>query len=683
MEFIALCDSTPAEICAESSHGNAYQEELVRIKDALTPADNSGVSFNEFKKLRTGFIYLSIIDNSKDYRPYYYVLEKISDHFNGSTRRIADWNSQVWKDVIAYAKSLPEYPRTNDYKNELTRVEERERAEAAVRLKKYGAIPEVIECELEIKYKEIVCDKIKQLLMEIGGINALHKLLEHLPFKKEIGRYLVPHLGNMPMPSMVETETPYGYIYYLSLKHIKDVGTACDINKKWNELVEICKDYCLAEYDVMKFDIWKYIVFQREDLVRIVHNLVMMFDLYTLPQTNASFSLDWCMYLCKHVMRDQRCDAMLEAKLKSLMMCMQWAFNLSDNEKCIVVKKGRPESRFLENHKGLIEDKIIVDASQVNTDFVNPDDFDKVNSVCYPIIESEEGYVLLPKALAVWNWCEAILNILKPYKDLTKGIGLLMEDYVAYKMSTHGIRCYDGKYQYLDDAGEKIEGEVDFLIPTIEGDIIIESKKKSFTLPARSGDDIRIWGDLYDVIYSQMQCVRLENGVKNHGPISLYERRDGDDYNYQWEEEYDHVGDDGCITKKPRKVVKVTMTLKEYGPMQDKIVLSHILKNLLGVGLTYNIDPADTNYSLDDQKRIKKSFDNINAALNDMTTYYQGIGDSNPTFFCRFFSMEQLYFLIRQTSGKEDFYKMIEGGFVTTGTMNFWNEYLNTMGFIK
>ena len=34
------------------------------------------------------------------------------------------------------------------------------------------------------------------------------------------------------------------------------------------------------------------------------------------------------------------------------------------------------------------------------------------------------------------------------------------------------------------------------------------------------------------------------------------------------------------------------------------------------------------------------------------------------------------YFLIKQASGNEDFYKLIEGGFASTGTLNFWNEYL-------
>lgn len=65
-EFIALCDGIPAEVRQEGPHGNPYNEERVKIKDALTPVGDEGVSFTEFKKLRTGFIYLSIIDDTKD-----------------------------------------------------------------------------------------------------------------------------------------------------------------------------------------------------------------------------------------------------------------------------------------------------------------------------------------------------------------------------------------------------------------------------------------------------------------------------------------------------------------------------------------------------------------------------------------------------------------------------------------
>jgi len=96
-EFIALCEGVPAEVKTSAPGGSAYEEECVKIKNALTPAADEGMLFSEFKKLRTGFIYLSIIDDTKDYSPYYYILEKVSDNFNGSTHKIADWSSDVWK----------------------------------------------------------------------------------------------------------------------------------------------------------------------------------------------------------------------------------------------------------------------------------------------------------------------------------------------------------------------------------------------------------------------------------------------------------------------------------------------------------------------------------------------------------------------------------------------------------
>lgn len=682
-QFIVLCDGTPAALWPAGKLASTYQDECVNIKDPLTVTGQNGMPFAEFKKLRTGFIYLLYIDKSKDYAPYYYILEKISGHFNGSTPKIAEWSSKVWKDVIAYCKSLPEYPRTNDFQNGLTRTEERERAMAATRLRPLGANPMVKDCDLKIENLEAVYDKIEQLMKEIGGANALHLLIERLSYKNEIGRFLVPHTGNPVMTSMVEPETAYGYLFYLSLKHIKDKGITCDVRRKWKDLDNICKDLCLAVYDVQKFDMWKYIVFPHSNVVKIVHDLVFMFDLYTLPQTNVSFTLDWCRYLCKQVTRDKRCDTLLKVKLRTAMQCMQWAMNRSGNEACNIVKKGSRDSKKLEESKGLIEQQAIVKAENVNADFVAPVDFLKLNSMRYPLIETDEGYVLLPKPLVVWNWCEAMLNIIKPYKAIAKDIGYVMEDYIENKMRTHGITCHDGKYEYLDDAGETVAGEVDFMIEATEGDIILESKKKAFTLPARSGDDVMIWGDLCDFIYSQMQCSRLENGVRLHGPIVMKEGRNGGDYEYNWKDKYLHTDEEGVKSQKPRRVVKTTMTLKEYGPMQDKVVLVSILESLVGKKVNLTIDPTDTSYSEEDKKRAQKTFDTMNAALLNLTQYYQAIGTKRPTFFCRFLSMEQMCFLIKRSKGQDHFFKLLEGGFVSTGTLNFWNEFLNTKGYLK
>lgn len=672
-EFIKLCDGIPSETRKEEPRKILYKEKYVNIKNMLTPLGDEGMPFAEFKKLRTGFIYLSIIDDTKDYNPYYYILEKISEHFNGSTHRIADWSSQVWKAVIAYAKSLPEYPKTDAFTNEFIRTRERERAKAAKRLTAFGAILSVKDCDLEIKQLDGVLSRIDQLMCEMGGENVLNMLLKELTYQKEFGRYLVPHQGNQPMPTFIELEKPYGYLFNLCLKHLKEKGSSDNLQQKWEELIDILKDFCMAVYDSQKFDIWGDIIYKSSEVVRIVHEMILRFNLYTLPQTNVSFALEWCRFLCKETKRDSRCDGLLREKLTHVEKIMDWVVNVSNNDSCRHLRKDSKESMFFDRYKKGIEDCLIIKVDNLNMDFYTPDDYMKVNGVRYPVIETNDEYIFLPKPLVIWNWYEAIYNLIRRNKDkvLAKEIGYVIEDFIRNKMQTHGLTTHTGEYSY-----DGIDGEVDFLIEGTNADVYIESKKKSLSLKAQAGDDYYIWGDLWEFIESQMQCARLENGVKNFGPITLTNKKTGTTYTYVWKNKMKEVSEGKPAVKedKQRCVVKATMTLKEYGPMQDNIVLSNIIKSLVGTKINATFDVGDTIHTPNDQKRILEDFDKINKALSDITDYYNKIGD-RPTFFCRFYSMEQIYFLIRKATSQDHFVDLLRGSFVSTGTENFWNEY--------
>ena len=672
-EFIKLCDGIPSETRKEEPREILYKEKYVNIKNMLTPLGDEGMPFAEFKKLRTGFIYLSIIDDTKDYNPYYYILEKISEHFNGSTHRIADWSSQVWKAVIAYAKSLPEYPKTDAFTNEFIRTRERERAKAAKRLTAFGAILSVKDCDLEIKQLDGVLSRIDQLMCEMGGENVLNMLLKELTYQKEFGRYLVPHQGNQPMPTFIELEKPYGYLFNLCLKHLKEKGSSDNLQQKWEELIDILKDFCMAVYDSQKFDIWGDIIYKSSEVVRIVHEMILRLNLYTLPQTNVSFALEWCRFLCKETKRDSRCDGLLREKLTHVEKIMDWVVNVSNNDSCRHLRKDSKESMFFDRYKKGIEDCLIIKVDNLNMDFYTPDDYMKVNGVRYPVIETNDEYIFLPKPLVIWNWYEAIYNLIRRNKDkvLAKEIGYVIEDFIRNKMQTHGLTTHTGEYSY-----DGIDGEVDFLIEGTNADVYIESKKKSLSLKAQAGDDYYIWGDLWEFIESQMQCARLENGVKNFGPITLTNKKTGTTYTYVWKDKMKEVSEGKPAVKedKQRCVVKATMTLKEYGPMQDNIVLSNIIKSLVGTKINATFDVGDTIHTPNDQKRILEDFDKINKALSDITDYYNKIGD-RPTFFCRFYSMEQIYFLIRKATSQDHFVDLLRGSFVSTGTENFWNEY--------
>ena len=53
---------------------------------------------------------------------------------------------------------------------------------------------------------------------------------------------------------------------------------------------------------------------------------------------------------------------------------------------------------------------------------------------------------------------------------------------------------------------------------------------------------------------------------------------------------------------------------------------------------------------------------------------YTKLGADNPAFHCRFYSMEQLYHLIRRSGNEDDLHREIAEVYVSTGTQNFGNE---------
>lgn len=134
-EFIVLCDRI---VCKSNLHIKpTHEEEKVRIHDRLADTSLEQMPYRDVLKLKKGFIYLSEIDDSRDYSSYFYILESITEHFNASVKDVASWSNEVWHDVIMFVKSLPEYPRTNAFVYEEFCKPECERARAAKRLKRF------------------------------------------------------------------------------------------------------------------------------------------------------------------------------------------------------------------------------------------------------------------------------------------------------------------------------------------------------------------------------------------------------------------------------------------------------------------------------------------------------------------------------------------------------------------
>ena len=663
-DFINLCDSLPLD--KDDEHGKVRTMLDICTKEMKEHTDS--MAYAEVIKLRTSLIYLTILDESVDYQPYYDILDKICSHFNDSIESVASWSSGMWESAISYVKQLPEYPKTDALVNEEFHWRERERARAAKRLEALGVTVCVNDGDLEFQNLDAAVREIHDYAKRLGGRKIIDLLVAMLPFNNQIGRFVLPRNGNSPMQQMVEPEMPFGYIFNLGLKYIEIDCNTKDINDYWEKLKDISTDYCLAVYDSQKYDIWQDLAKGGNRIVSLMHELVIRFDLYNLPQTNVSFVLNWCRFVIKETSRDERCSSELKGMLIGFLKAMNWWSTVADANSCIVTKlpacickKCLPLEKYLS-----------LEGNEVNRDFFLATDMLKVNYMMYPFYKNGDKYILLPRTLGAWNWYEALSRLIKSYnKVLEKNIGLLMEEFIRNRMRTHGINPVTGKYRY-----DTVDGEVDFLIESSLADVIIESKKKSLTRNALKGDDYYIWGDLYEVIYSQMQCFKLENGVKNHGPVDL-SLPNGRNHTYTWNATC-QVNENGTEADKARYIVKATMTLKEYGPLNDNVLFVRALESLAGKEIHSSLTTPTAQYSQRDIDLINECFGKINDALAKITTYQRSINDRHPFFFCRFLSMEQVYFLINESKDNDSFAEKIRGSYVTVGTQDFWNEYLLT-----
>lgn len=118
------------------------------------------------------------------------------------------------------------------------------------------------------------------------------------------------------------------------------------------------------------------------------------------------------------------------------------------------------------------------------------------------------------------------------------------------------------------------------------------------------------------------------------------------------------------------------MTLKEYGPLNDKVLFVRALESLVGKEIHSSLTTPSALYSQRDIDLINECFGKINDALAQITAFMRLINDSHPFFFCRFLSMEQVYFLINESKNNDSFAEKIRGSYVNAGTQDFWNEYL-------
>lgn len=668
-DFILLCDGLKPD-SSQISKPDVDDKINILIKELYKAGEKAPDSLISVRKMRRSIIYLSILDDSKDYRVYYDILDVIVDHSNWDCDILDKFDNEIWGTLISTIKhSLDKFPRTDGFIKEDTYHHARERARAAKRLISYGVSVSVEDGDLVFKGVEVLFDKVDYLASKLGGIAILQSMVKNMPMIQKARRLLIPYQGNKPMPSMVDPETPWGYIFNICQKHICHINDGTAGQKEFNEFRQLTQDIALALFDAQKFDYWEDLFHRDKSIIQFVRTLINRHVLYSFPQCSPSFAHEWCRCVAEDALAHKDCDDELCSLITDYMSIEQYAYDVAKDKLFYQTTIQNIESYLKKPLTSTLANFVMIDANKLNTKYKSPDDYDKVNGWKYPLVRiSENDLLVYPASIGSWNWYEALLLLIKSKNEnIINDIGYSIERFIFSILSAHNIDAHTGNYSY-----DSTDGECDILIESTWADFYLECKKKVLTAKAKKGNDLKAWEDIAgSLIESQYQCSRTEYGVKKAGNLTLYDKTTGNEYTYIWRPTYSNK--EGKT--KERHVERITLTLNPFGFMQDGVLVSHLLEEMMNK--TFHVDFAglEEQYSEREQNEIKAHFEEINSHLAAIQSYNGRIGLKSPFFFSRFLDLEKLYFMVNDCNSNDEFCKKASKKHVTFGTQDFWLEY--------
>lgn len=284
-----------------------------------------------------------------------------------------------------------------------------------------------------------------------------------------------------------------------------------------------------------------------------------------------------------------------------------------------------------------------------NADLKTPADIPAVDFGFRPLVPLEGRRMLIDKSWCGAGFYEAIASILREagVNGVDDKVGLAAERFIKSELSKKGVAHLSGKYKHGG-----MDGECDVVVETSDTIIFIEIKKKSLTRKSRGGSDVDLLLDISgSLIDSQVQLGGHELLIRDQGYIDL--------------------DADSVVTRlnlNGRKIERVSLSLLDYGGIQDRRVISQILSLVL----TAQFTPADAAH--------KKKFDLLNLKCQELQQQAirltpPGAKHNIPYFNCWFLSIPQFLVLLDDVRSNEDLKQALwETRHISMGSLDFYRE---------
>jgi hypothetical protein len=533
---------------------------------------------------------------------------------------------------------------------------------AYLRLTDYGVEFTEIDYSIYISEKsfEFIHSEIERLCVAYGGGKLLVDLSHRLgkAFNSRSGRFMEYRHVSMGITS-VQTALPLGYLFALGVKYTGSKGLGDE--KYFNHLLALISDIIVV-FEIQPYSQFEAMHLDRDVMIEFIKKNLLYDSLVGLPQIKANCASDLIKLFLGRF--SEAGYSSYGVSVRDVARVSLALISLSSTKRLttvsirdVSIKAGVAEFKVSEAMERILS----YNPGRVNSDLKFPPSSLAIDHYFKPAIKSGKMYRILPKSIASLGSLNSVCDCIsrpdgKWSNPKDSDLGYAVEDFLRGKISSKGVRtvygeCVVGKFHF----------EADLICETEERIYIFEMKKKGLTRQALSGDEPQIFSDLAkSVLATHVQAMRIEKALKSSEIITLV-----------------HDGVEQTISLNDRPVTRISVSLHDFGALQDKIVMQRILS----VAISSEISHVDAN--------IDKYFKEWREHSAELRCLARENGESEvegrrPFHDSLFMSVPQIVMVLENSEGEDDFFKNIRSFiYMGTGSRDTYTEFLNRLRLVE
>ncbi|QEE40859.1 MULTISPECIES: hypothetical protein [unclassified Methylobacterium] len=345
--------------------------------------------------------------------------------------------------------------------------------------------------------------------------------------------------------------SPYGWLCSVAIRNISKAGTAAKPSRMIDTLFSISEDY-LAIYDAQRYGQFEHSNVDVTEIPRALRESLIWREAFTLPQTPQMVTKTLARAFNKFITVDDKRN--LGFDLTKVFHEIDKLLDCTAEDRPTICPKDRATQDF-----PILFAQGLRKGHAIYNDVIDPVDRS---------IENQEGnifyerslneLVLLPKTLTGAHCCFLVYKLVwstLPKERASKIVGDSMEWAIQIACEGKSTVAFF-QYNYLV---KKQKFEIDYAARTDDRIVLFETKAKSLTAPARSGNPIKYLTDFSQSYLAMLrQLSRHEINIKaGHTEIAS-------------------INDDWSALR----LIKLAISPLSYGQMSDKVLLRAIMGSL-------------------------------------------------------------------------------------------------------